>query len=800
MTYRVTRGQRGLSLIEIILLIAIVAAASVAAFVFHNKTSVRASVEVEQRQVADLVKTVDSVFATQPNFSALGTNGAQFLQNRDASRYGVRLSGGAGAPALTTALGSGQLHLSSWDVPGASGVVANGGYRLAYPLLGSNECTNLVAATHQIAFRVGVSNRGLNDSAATIVSERGKLTVGPDTVAQACKKKDPAVFLYFAPSRGVGATTPPPPPVPPACRPTTERRSAACPAGEIGSILQERMGSCTGPNNSLVFTAWTDVSSTCAPEVVAPATVTPTAPVDNCTTSTFTRVQACPAGQTGQILQERTLDTCAGSYTPWTTVSSNCQATPTASCTPASEERTLACGGGMTGSIREIRSSSCPSPTAAPVWSSWQAVSNTCSGNGTCLPQRESGPIPCATGYYGPLAGNRERFLNCASSSAQASSWTAWTVLVPNNGCTACPPNTNETQTRWQARSQACPSGQVGTNTWEAQQVRTRTVSYNCPTGTVTLPGPSYSSWGAYSDTGAVRNTVNTCTPQCTPPASTTEVRNQPCPSGQVGTIVENRTTSWTCPSTTGSPVSTTSGWVVVSNTCASTCVVPTPATQTNTENRVATQTVPCPAGQTGTHTQTRNETRTQTRTASCPSSTGPVSWTAWSAWSAWTATSSWVTSSNTCKVSDPAVITSESFSGYAQVSGCPIYGTNLPAGWAGGWVAGSTPQLMSITMTRTRTYSGGVYGAWSAWSVSMGGTTCASKGSLATPSYPNSVPALYTTQSRTVTSGCPVGTGTMSWTQNYLVPTGYVSGLPSYPLLTMGGGGVSNITYNCVQ
>lgn len=82
------RGQRGITLIEIVLWCAIVAAAVVAVFVFGKKAAVTAAVETEQRQVADIVKTVDSIFATQPNFAALGTNGAVYLRER-AARSGL---------------------------------------------------------------------------------------------------------------------------------------------------------------------------------------------------------------------------------------------------------------------------------------------------------------------------------------------------------------------------------------------------------------------------------------------------------------------------------------------------------------------------------------------------------------------------------------------------------------------------------------------------------------------------------------------------------------------------------------
>ncbi len=61
--------------------------------------------------------------------------------------------------------------------------------------------------------------------------------------------------------------------------------------------------------------------------------------------------------------------------------------------------------------------------------------------------------------------------------------------------------------------SQACPSGQTGTHTWERQQVRSRDVFTHCPFGTTALPGPTYGGWSNWVDTRARRNEVNTCKP-----------------------------------------------------------------------------------------------------------------------------------------------------------------------------------------------------------------------------------------------------------------------------------------------
>src|SRR5690606_37417426 len=77
-----------------------------------------------------------------------------------------------------------------------------------------------------------------------------------------------------------------------------------------------------------------------------------------------------------------------------------------------------------------------------------------------------------------------------------ASTTTATTWGTTSNTCTSCPTLSPQTQTQWVASSAACPSGQTGSHTWEREQSRSRTRSYNCPAGTTSLPPVSY---GAYS-------------------------------------------------------------------------------------------------------------------------------------------------------------------------------------------------------------------------------------------------------------------------------------------------------------
>ncbi|WAW96368.1 hypothetical protein LGM68_05510 [Xanthomonas citri pv. malvacearum] len=141
-----------------------------------------------------------------------------------------------------------------------------------------------------------------------------------------------------------------------------------------------------------------------------------------------------------------------------------------------------------------------------------------------------------------------------------------------------------------QTQNVNCPAGQIG-------NVTQRRTGYCGEVG-----GP-YEAW-ATAAYGPWTTVSSTCAPACVAPSPTSvaitrtapaESQNVGCPAGQVGkhwqqrTRVENgtRTTSWVCPTATGSPVSSTSdswsgtysaasGWVTTSNTCAT----PAPAYQ----------------------------------------------------------------------------------------------------------------------------------------------------------------------------------------------------------------------------
>lgn len=198
--------------------------------------------------------------------------------------------------------------------------------------------------------------------------------------------------------------------------------------------------------------------------------------------------------------------------------------------------------------------------------------------------------------------------------------------------------------------------------------------------------------------------------PTCTITTVSTESQVLACPPPQTGAITQQRSVTYV-----NGAVTSTGAWNTVSNTCAIPAVVTTGS---------ETQTLSCPAPQTGSIDQQRSVTYTN----------GVA-----------TSYGAWTTTSNTC-TSGPVITTGTE----NQTIACPA------------------PQTGTITQQRTVTYSNGVptsYGAWTTTSNSCSAgpviTTQNESQTIACPSPQSGT----IWQSRTVTYTNGVQTSATSWT-----------------------------------
>lgn len=516
------RQQSGITLIEIMLVAVIVAAGIVGAFIFAAKTRVSAAVEREQKEVATIVRAVEGSFTFLPNFGALGTEGATYL--RDHSRgSGLRYGVDGTRATLITTLGDGNatvdLAAARVDAPNGTPGVANNGYTLTYRGAKPAECVGLVGATAARTTRIDLLPP--DSGTGELVASNGRVSGDKGQIARLCAQ-GAVLRLSFAPARAIVAS-PASNTLPSArCNPVRERQLATCPTGQSGSITQERVGTCTGANNSLIYMAWTTTETNChnagdAPPDQAPDTLPPA-----CGLSLITRAQNCPIGQVGQIVQRRTIDTCRGITPPWEEVSNSCQA-PATGCTPSFDRitRPVACPNAGGHQVQELtRTSACLAGVEVwPEWSAPNTISSNCqascvdAGN-CCVPDRQIRPAAqCPAGTWG--VGQEERYRGCLNATT-AADWSEYRPLMGTLSCQACPRET-ESETRWQVQEMACPTGQGGMIAREVERIRTRTTTRDCPAGTTTLPQASTSPWSEWNDTGLVRNESNTCSTNTCP-------------------------------------------------------------------------------------------------------------------------------------------------------------------------------------------------------------------------------------------------------------------------------------------
>lgn len=166
-----------------------------------------------------------------------------------------------------------------------------------------------------------------------------------------------------------------------------------------------------------------------------------------------------------------------------------------------------------------------------------------------------------------------------------------------------------------------CPPGQLASTSpyGSTSGTMSRTTSQTCNTPIGPLGAVVYGPWGA--------PVGQSCSPECTP-TSTTETQPAPCPAGQISTTspygstsgTHSRTVTQTCSTPVGplGPPAPGPWGAPVGQSCAPPCT-PTSTPQS--------QSVACPAGTTGSWTQTR----TITMTCATPTTPGAPVTSPWS-------------------------------------------------------------------------------------------------------------------------------------------------------------------------
>lgn len=386
--------------------------------------------------------------------------------------------------------------------------------------------------------------------------------------------------------------------------PSPENQTLTCPAGQVGSIKQNRTFTCSGEGS---WNAWTTTSNTC--------TTCPAPQSQNL---------GCPAGQVGLIQQNRTFN-CAGetgNWNGWTTTSNTCT-----TC-PAPQSETLSCPAGQVGQIQRSRSYNC---SGSGSWGAWANTSNTCT---TCpAPETQTQTLACPSFQVGEIRQQNSRTFTCSGTGGW-SNWTGWTTTSNTCAWPACDGSVVGNAKNYMARYPDIANAFY--NSWGQ--------NYN----------QVYAHW--YSN-GYYEGRQSCWAAPCAAPGPETrsqqvnELRQFACPAGTYGpnpgidewrVATQNSTRYASCPAPTGAFTwGGWSGWTTVSatgwNRTAYHCnACPGNATEYNYNDYVYRSTG-CPAGQTGVQQWYAQQVQTRTRFYTCPegsNSIPPAQYTGWSGWS----------------------------------------------------------------------------------------------------------------------------------------------------------------------
>ena len=493
--------NKGFSLLELMLVLVFIVGASAIAYKIFKPSQTQAAVRQEQQNVGKLVDGIMGAYSTANNFSTLSTATAAGVLN---------------LPMGTNGLNSAMK--TDVTVRPATSNTANDSFDLVYASLSPEKCIALIPALSSRSSAIFVGQRTQN-----LQNTRGDIANESLIATQCSESTTTSVTFRFRADKNTFASSTMDSCL---CAPETETQTVACPANSAGSITQRRTGTCTGGTPacpSLQWSSWTTASNTCGANAAPVTPTTPVAPVapQTCVPSVETQTVACPAGQVGGVLQQRSRACPANTWGAWSNVSSSCQPDPNRpACTPRTQRQTAACPSGQGGQIVQERASTCD-VNGNEVWSNdWKNISSTCTAscvaNGTCCTvsrQTSTDLQYCGAGNYGSIQRDLFRTSTCASATSTPVWPSAWSERSRTGNCTACPAPVQDQETQTVAASAACPAGQTGSHTWSSSQVRTRTRSYNCPDRTLNLPAPTIGAWSGWSEV-ARSGEVNTCSSQ----------------------------------------------------------------------------------------------------------------------------------------------------------------------------------------------------------------------------------------------------------------------------------------------
>lgn len=670
-------NQQGFGLTELLIVGAAAIAVAGASYIVYQKSDTAQRVTREVDNVGAVAENVVRMYSSRTGFSQLTNNnaiaGEMFPASLVSTTGSIRNAWGGSVTVAATPVSVGGAPAS-----------ADQGFKITYNGVDSSACANFVSSAGPGFFDVLVAGTSVLNSA-------NHNQIDTTATAQRCSSAPTATVEFVYGRASLGAPLSCTASLPPA---EVQSQTYACPPGQLISSPGAALYAPSGPQTrqrspfcnaggTVDFGTWTAWSPT---YTCAPVCATVTTP--------YSQPAPCPAGQvassspygptsgTQSRVGTRTCATPIGplnpeSYTPWSTTGQSCA--PVCANTSGNESQAAPCPAGQlattapygTTSGTQTRSwtATCTTPVGplgAPNYTPWTISGQSCAPACTPTSGTESQPAPCPAGQvastspYGATSGTQTRSWTQSCTTPvgplAAPVYTPWTITGQSCVPVCAPVSAPESQTG------TCPAGQLSTTApYGSSITQSRTRTQTCSTPIGPLAPPAYTAW----------TPTLSCAPACST-VNTPESQTATCPAGQSGSWTQTRTNTQTCSTPVG-PLnpSTYTPWspaTAPAGTCTPVCgAAPAPASQSLT----------CPAGQTGTWTQQHGWT-------SAPS---PTCWTA----------APWSDVTNTC--APPSCPAAPS----------PAFQTRSP----------SCPAGQSGTWNQRRNWAASPYpscGAWGTW------------------------------------------------------------------------------------
>lgn len=402
-----TQG-RGYTLIEIMIVLAVLAGAVVGVLRLFAVGSVKAAAQREQTSISALVDAVRGVYASAPSYAGIAMS---TVEQRARLDQVLRASG-----TPVSAFG-GTLTLAAATVS-----EPDDAFSIRISQLSTKACAALVPALAGQTAQVSTTSGG------NIQAKSGVVPNGSD-IAKACagaffqKNQGALTLVYYSP-RATGAAARPGPACAQSCAPQTQTQMLTCPTGQVGQINQTRSGTCSaGACPSQVWSPWTTVSSSCAVAPAPPLPIVPIAPTDPgsaCVPRVETRSIPCPVGQVGNRTQQQTITCDAGGahLGAWTTTYDTCLAPPLP-CQGGVLTGADTCPAGEFGQVSWVKEMTCTG--GGLMIGPKKITGNSCAPIGTCRPSSRPGATTttaCPAGQVGQITNTTTEYSTCASATA----------------------------------------------------------------------------------------------------------------------------------------------------------------------------------------------------------------------------------------------------------------------------------------------------------------------------------------------------------------------------------------------